>query len=36
MMIGGSVEREYMTGLTYKEALQVCEDNGWIMDLGFI
>lgn len=36
MSSGGGTVRDYITGLTYEEAYQTCEDNNWIVDLGFI
>ena len=34
MTSGGGTEYTYLDGLTYKEALQICEDNHWTVDNG--
>ncbi len=31
MMYAGSVKQKYMSGLTYTEAVEICEDNGWVV-----
>ena len=36
MTSGHGTEYAYLDGLTYEEALQICEDNYWIVDKGFI
>ena len=36
MVSWGGTEREFLSGLTYEEALQICEDNNWVMDTGYI
>lgn len=33
---GHGTSREYMSGLTYKEAISVCNDMDWHLDTGFI
>ena len=31
MMCAGTVKQKYMGGLTYTEAVEICEDNGWVI-----
>lgn len=32
----GGTRRDYMTGLSHEEALDVCEDMNWQLDTGYI
>ena len=36
LVSGGGTRREYMRGLNFEVAYQICEDNRWELDDGFV